>query len=128
MTIDRINLRAEAGDHTVSFSPPRANGERCYVGLEPDSALTYGYEYAVTHLDRQSLGRLLHWLQTGEALDRNDPRIPEPFLGDRVAQAAHDLDVVVVNYMLGDVDGAAVADVQHRVRAELRSRNVKAQQ
>jgi hypothetical protein len=35
------------------------------------------------HLDRQSLGRLLHWLQTGEALQRDDPRIPEPFGGTR---------------------------------------------
>lgn len=84
MTINRLNLRALNSDHTVSFDPPRGpHGERVYVSLEPDSPLTYGYEEAATHLDRQSLGRLLYWLQTGETLGRDDPRIPEPFTGAR---------------------------------------------
>ncbi|WP_100499378.1 hypothetical protein [Geodermatophilus chilensis] len=81
--IDRINLRAHTGDHTVSLDPPRGTDDRVYLSMAPDSPLTYGYEDAGTYLDRQSLGRLLHWLQTGEALDRDDPRIPEPFGGSR---------------------------------------------
>lgn len=80
--VDRINLRAVMGDHTVSLDPPRGHsGGTVGLTLTPDSPLTYGYEEAFARLDQQSLGRLLHWLQTGEALDKDDPRIPEPFGG-----------------------------------------------
>lgn len=76
---DRLNLRASTADHTVSIDPPRYARDRLYLTLTPDSPLTYGYEEAGTHLDKQSIGRLLYWLRTGVALPRDDARIPEPF-------------------------------------------------
>jgi hypothetical protein len=78
VSIDRINLRGPMSDHTVSLGPPRRS-DRVWLNLTADHPLECGYEETGVYLDEQSLGRLLHWLQTGEALPRDDPRIPKPF-------------------------------------------------
>jgi hypothetical protein len=80
MTPARINLRAATGQETVSLEALRYTTKGTIgLSIAPDSPLDAGYEEAFARLDTQSLGRLLHWLQTGEALPRDDPRIPQPF-------------------------------------------------
>jgi hypothetical protein len=83
--VDNLNLRASTGQETVGFRLSRFGGNSGMVDLdiEPDYPLDVGYESAFARLDRQSLGRLLHWLQTGEALPRDDARIPDVFGGAR---------------------------------------------
>jgi hypothetical protein len=80
--MDRLRMRARAGSETVSFESADRRGvpsDQVLVRIEPDDQLDAGYYEAFARLDRQSLGRLLHWLQTGEALPRDDVRIPEVF-------------------------------------------------
>lgn len=82
MAIDKLHMRASAGGETVTFESAGRRGivsDRIHVRIEPDDQLDAGYYEAFARLDRQSLGRLLHWLQTGEALPRDDERIPDVF-------------------------------------------------
>lgn len=81
MTIDRLHMRHRIGNETVTFEPSRFDRDvgTVDVRIEPDDQLDAGYYEALARLDRQSLGRLLYWLRTGEALPRDDGRLPPVF-------------------------------------------------
>lgn len=79
--MDKLHLRAGAGQETIGFELSRFGGNSGMVDvdIQPDSPLDVGYDWAGGRLDTESLGRLLYWLRTGVALPRGDARIPTPF-------------------------------------------------